>query len=1068
MEGRCMEEKKVLPDNCQEALRKLEILGYISRLRTKVDETSYFMLYLSRAIQNIQDITGIKNCQPDKTGEELRNKGKEVIAKLAHFLWLFKIDEPQRDFDIPEKHERLFNYEEITIMLVRKLIEIRNLFAHPMTGDSSALRADRDFYVFMEGLLLPMAQDAALKKGEQTEKLFKLKLMNSRDRQRKEYEFTRKGLIFLVCLALYKDDAVEFCHLFDDLKLPVRCPRGISPEDCDKLNCTTSGDPKKVCNISRAKALISMFTCFSERRGRTALETENQDYLCFADCLGYLNKTPSAAMNYLALKEERDKLAELKKESTESDDNKEFKYSLHRRFRNRFLSFAAGYCEDFDILPSIQFKRLDISADIGRKRYAFGKGNDNKVRLDRHYAIEKDAIRFAFIPEQHYGPIHISSLRSCFSATEMRRFLYVEKFLRPGKINEEITKYFTAYHRILENMLNSDLSEEIWLEDSTYLDDFSTVSGKTKEEINEDLSVLEPFFPSSLIRFFLHDAELPTLTDLKKQLIGRLALEQDHDVGFLRRMRKWNHWRQTPHDPEHKTPPPTCSPDEVLYGTRKCRFSDGELIGKVFDYLNLFLEPDRKFRQLPRGKQHNKGIQDYEYQLLHAAIGKFSLDQKSLWHFLEKRSELANPMKKLKEKLSCPKKNGQLPRRMTLAMLAKAAVTLHQEYCKSLADEWNQLKVDGNELTADRLRKDCRRFKIRTGMPLDRESLLKTILKIDLKSWQNAFDYENHKPFQNRQLKDTEHIAAQIPFPNGFAERLVPVTHKELKAFFKDGKFDFNQAFRSFPLDNKLSLRKFYDCAPLIDYMKSHDRKNSHVDAKAPGIATDAPDWQDFSGTALDKVIREIKETENQDKLLLNIAVRYYERYTKSTGYVKESSFKFTETTSVYDYFNQSTQGDFYGVKVEILPNDWLKPVLSIVRENAKIIGERMKLSGKNAPFAFYDMMAMLRQIQSEDRSCGLNIIPWLAKFDSLVKIPSQKYVEIGQNPSYNKEKQKEEIRKMEYSFYSRKIPKLTRQEYDSVADARNAVYHSHVGIATETECALKILEKYLNNVSYR
>ena len=352
---------KFLSSNRAEALREL---CNTPQNRTKVEEEKkYFLLYLNYAVNNLQRLAGAA-CLPealyreDKVKENLEKADDATLLKLANFLWLFNVDEPERDFK---------DFRKLTIMLVTRIYALRNLFAHPDEGTSDQLLADRELYVLMEGIFKSAANDNAMSEGVRMDKLYKLKLLNKHTRLEvsdpkynaaKAYEFTRKGIIFLTCMALYKDEAHEFCQLFVDMKLPVYCPKW--REKCAELEeCNAT---EKTCNAAKAKALIAMFTYFSCRRGRTVLNAQTQDYMCFSDIVAYLNKVPAAAYDYSEeavaegkadpLAPERTKLAALAAESTESEENKHFKYDLQRRFRERFLSFAAGYCEDFDLMSS--------------------------------------------------------------------------------------------------------------------------------------------------------------------------------------------------------------------------------------------------------------------------------------------------------------------------------------------------------------------------------------------------------------------------------------------------------------------------------------------------------------------------------------------------------------------------------------------------------------------------------------------------------------------------------------------------------------------------------------------
>lgn len=1049
-------EFKALPENRIGAVRELRIER----------EVPVFTLYLNYAVNNICEITGIDENLVDENmvAAAVQEKDPSVLERLANFLWLFKIDDPQRDFADSRK---------ITLAIVQKIFALRNFFAHMDKPGIQPLLGDRDLYVLLEGHLMPLARENALQPGFKTDKLFKLKLMNKHNISCNDYEFTRKGLIFLICLALYRDDAMEFCHLFDDMKLPVKCPNKIDPNDCGRTTCLAAGGETKTCNIAKAKALIAMFTFFSFRKGRDLLNAEDNDFMCFADIVGYLNKVPTASMDYLALQQEKDKLMALRDASTESDENKEFKYTLHRRFRDRFLSLATAYCEDFDVLPALKFKRLDISGQIGRKRYCYGKESDNRVRMDRHYAIENDAIRFAFEPSEHYGPIHIDALHSSVGAAELKRIMLVERYTA-GVMNQQIREYFAAYHRILETMLNADDCCELYLDDATFLKDFAMVTGAEEEELKSGSfqDILVRYFPENLFRFFTGEDKMLTPVEMKKELCGKLQTLQIQAVDFLRRIEKLNEWKRMSADnrPSH----PVCGRDEVKNPPRNCRFSDGTLIAKIFDLLNLHLKPEDKFRQLPRGKQH-RGMQDYEYQLVHAAIGKFNLDQRNLWTFLEKlRPGLANIMNELKKRVdkhvqqeffflrTNPRydKNGKPVRvSATLPMLASAAAEMFRETCKSEAAKWG--KISGDKLEQKDLRDACRRFGVRTGMPLDRESLIKTILRIDIDKWNRAFNDKEKRPYENRSLDEAGHVVSQIPFPNGFAARIISTQsgNKNISSFFdKQGLFDFNRAFKSFPA-GKVGLLDFYATGPLIGYMKTHDRKETSPDPDAAGINPGSKDENgrllrntDFSAPALDKAIRTIKDVENQDKLLLWFVMKYWDRFQKSETFLVDK-VKFQATTSVYDYFNTPivVEKGLEGIRLMMMPNDVNRPVFTQVRKYAKEIAASMDPSGQQKEFQFYDMMMAFRRIQAEDRAKRLELIPLLQRFEEPVVIPRN---------AYEGKKSKEEKQAMEFQYYSRSYAAITREEYEILADTRNAVYHN--GIRLDIALARRILGKYM------
>lgn len=304
--GNREQREKVLPENKSQAIS--DLLNTPQYENKAADEQQYLLLYLNFAVANIQKIAQFDTTDEKKVWAEIEKKNDSVIQELADFLWLFNVDDPSCDFK---------DYKEKTIILTEKIFALRNFFAHPGQGTISPLLADREFYVFLEGILLDLARVAAQKKGLPTEKLYKLKLMNKHMdpkspvfQKSKQYELTRKGIIFLTCMGLYKDEAQEFCQLFVDMKLPQRCP-GSTGDFCSETACPAKAE--KTCNFSKAKALQTMFTAFSYRRGRTDLNAEDLDFMSFADIITCLNKVPPQALDYLELKAEHDLLDAEKK-----------------------------------------------------------------------------------------------------------------------------------------------------------------------------------------------------------------------------------------------------------------------------------------------------------------------------------------------------------------------------------------------------------------------------------------------------------------------------------------------------------------------------------------------------------------------------------------------------------------------------------------------------------------------------------------------------------------------------------------------------------------------------------
>ncbi len=1058
MANELIRERKIkrLPNNIEKAID--ELCNTPQHRHKAEEEKKIFLLYLNFAVCNIQQIAGVDVTDEKKIADAIEQKGDTVIQKLANFLWLFNVDEPGNDFK---------DYKAITLKLVTKIFALRNLFAHPQGSDITPLLSDRDFYVVLEGILLSYAQDNALGQGLKTDKLFKLKLMNihsdtsERDFDaNKQYELTRKGIIFLTCMALYKNEAMEFCQMFVDMKLPQRCPADAG-EECKNIACCGSSDAKP-CNYAKAKALITMFTYFSCRKGRDVLDAADLDFMSFADIMTYLNKVPSAAMDYLPLLDERNMLAEKAAISTESEKNKLYKYSLHRRFKDRFLAFAAAYCEDFSLLPVLHFKRLDISEHIGRKRYAFGSENDNRNRMDRHYVIKNDSIAFEFLPTEHYGDIKISSLRGNISETLFKKLLYAMNCWNPEVVNAKLKEYLTAYHKVLEKMLNTGVDEDFYLED--FEDEFSIITGFSGDELFDNFEdITQHYFPGNLSRFFTASSNEMGQEEMFEWLTYRLKVLKDQSVDFQKRLKKFEEWRSVPAEKRTTPRPPVCGGSELSYPPYTTSFSDGDLIVWVFKALNLHLTPENKFRQLPRGEQHNKGMRDHEYQMLHRAIGKYSLDQKSIAGLLNKlRPELSSAWSDISGKVSKlfsikSKEMAKNPRMAangrplraskTLHMLATAAAQHCQEYYQQQLTKYNKAGAYG--IDNDVLRAECRRFGVKVGMPLDRNSLIKTILGIDENQWKHAYDYSNKRPFVDRKLSNTEHIFTKVPLPNDFAERIVPEKIKTA------GSFDFNKAMREMKID--LQLRNYYDISAMVDYLHSGNSSKLNTQRVITRGENTFTEHVDLSRTAVNKALSGIRKCEYQDKLLSIIALKYRERFMAGES-MFDKKVNMEDNVSIYDFFEKPVTVAIKktgGVKVSILPNDLLRPAFALIRTASYLRVITAAIDPVRKEFDYYELQEKLSMIQAEDRRKRLEFLPAIINFERIVQLPK------GLIYSKNSDKavREKENRDIEYPYYRGYYNKLTREEFDIIADARNAVYHNGIGL--DIRQAMEILQKH-------
>lgn len=1054
--------------------------------KKKKDEVKYFTLYLNYAVSNLREITGIKGDDETKIKQQLEALSDEKMQRLADFLWAFRFDEPQRDFGARREKKFDHDYKRLAPLVALKFFALRNYFAHLDRNGNEALVCGRDMYVLLEGILRPKAEKKCMGAGCQAGKLYKMHLLNLRGPRKpqqpmesRKYEFTRRGIMFFVCMALYKDDAEEFLSCFADMRVPNRrrdSIDGLSEAEVEKLG---RKKPTK-------RAFLKAFTFFSYRRGRVSLDGEDANFLNFANIIGYLNKVPRASFDYLSLDTEKKLLADLASRSTESEENKLFKYDLSKQIRakDRFVSLAAAWCEDFNVLPCLRFKRLDITPSLGRHRYLFGAENDNAVHLDRHYIIEDGAIRFEWVPTAHYGDVKVGHLRSCIGEAEFRRLLFCA-LRKPAETNAMLDEYFAAYHKVLELMLDaSDNESRSIFSNAELAEAVQKVSGLTLDEIGDDPERLQPFFPKNLWRFFFSWDAAQGDDDLRANVAAKIDGRIKWCSDFLVRVanfRKWNaenFWKAR----DQRGPQGACPKAMLVNPPRNCRVSDASCVARVIAYLDYHLAPDRKFRQLSLGEQHSHpgraDTHNYEYQLVQSAIGRYSLDQISAVGgmkdgkaksgiVLQLRPELELSAARLKDKVSALHDNHRASMGKSLrnaqrrglvtgfaymeaerALKSKKLIDLAEAAAELLKEELLR-EAEGLAATAgDTLKILCRKFGVRTGLPLDKDALVKTILGIDMDKWTHAFDYGHGHPYVDRKLTEGEHVAAQIPLPNGMAERVMRSQSRVFGGLIGESGVDWAKAFAS--LDGRdVSLLGFYDVSPLVGYIKSHpNHTDEYPDPSAPGINT----WADvdpraikpdFSRGGINNAIRAIKTARNQDRLLLKFALQYWEAFKKNRAY-DERKTAYEKAITVRDYFNGTfTYALRGGVGLRLSRNDVFSPTFAHVVENAAAISELLRKENPTAcEFSFYDVAQLFARKQRESRNLRMELLPDLEKFAARCPVPQEEYARIDAQVCKENERRLAR-RAMEYSYYSKVMPTLTEAEYNLVADVRNAVMHS-------------------------
>ena len=208
----------------------------------------------------------------------------------------------------------------------------------------------------------------------------------------------------------------------------------------------------------------------------------------------------------------------------------------------------------------------------------------------------------------------------------------------------------------------------------------------------------------------------------------------------------------------------------------------------------------------------------------------------------------------------------------------------------------------------------------------------------------------------------------------------------------------------------------------------------------------------------MDKACRQIRSIELQDRLLLNMALKYRENYMKQGNGAFKEKARAARGTTIYTFFDTTATVELEGgIKLQIYPNDLTRPAYSLIRSktNAQAIAKAIDPARKE--FTFYEMQEALRRIQSADRRKRLEIIPKLTEFEARVSLPAL---------SYTKDQKQNQNRKLEYPYFKQAFRSLTEQQFDVLVDIRNAVYHN--GIALDITEAMEILKSLLSQPKFR
>ena len=985
-----------------------------------------FAIYLNRALTNfcLQTDGAIPPQNEFKSGsfrKKIEEMSPAVQQKLASFLFLFVPEVEPAGYSDKEDTKKPWN--TICADYGELLVSLRNFFSHTDRELQNELRLKDSFYRFLGRLNGEIA--SSVKKDTHALANFPLfrRIVKKEGKKFVSYqELTKHGITFVCCMALFKDEADRFCAQLAGLKK----------------------------NDMFSDSMREYFTKTSFPPHRQLLEQKTPEVLMFADMINYLNKVPSVCFQNLSLQSERNRMDELKNLSHESEDNKSSRFRLHERSGDKFASYALSYLTDFNILPHFTFRHLDTSSDIGRQRYSYEQFPDDTLPLDRRFIIDHDSAQFEWkLPEEqpHSGRIHIKALRGMLTDRTLQEILYLA--LDPAgmklsiSVDQKLHQWLSTYHAFLEKVLDRG-AVRLPLSIGDFLPELQILSGKTADEISRNFSEsVGPVIGQSLVTFFENQSPAGE-KDRTAELIAKVEASLEHDLELEKRF--------------HKE-----------------KLSDALMIRQVFRFFNLHLENTCwQFRQLPLSEQH-RGCLDYEYQTVHAMIGKYTSSPKELWKHFRKMSEKTKSKDGaafcqaagLSPKDACSycssranllEQSKVLKRAASLEELAFAAL---RECIRESRNVLRKLtSPDVEKPTSEELTRWTARYGLKQEKRYDSDDLFRTVLKINRSDWQNAFDYKTGSSWKNRPLESSGFIVPQINLPQDFFQNML-ASPEILARLEKNprspwnpetGKIDFLRAIRL--IEPAIRLRGYYDDSTLVQWLKDNSGKQ-----------TTMPVCPERKNNVI-RAYKNIRKVFARDKLLILAAIQYWNKYCRHETRLKFIGEDDRQPADVYDFFSRDIVYAAAGQKFRIHLNDLNKLSFSQLigsREIIRTVCEILSLP----PDAIPDFDTLNREMSrikdSDTRIRRKFIIPVLKFYDNAGNVP------VFQRPAEMSEREWDDVlpRKIAEALHNKGYgTQLSIEDIVLLMDFRNALMHDKFNLERKYSPAERI-EPLLQKMGY-
>ena len=411
----------------------------------------------------------------------------------------------------------------------------------------------------------------------------------------------------------------------------------------------------------------------------------------------------------------------------------------------------------------------------------------------------------------------------------------------------------------------------------------------------------------------------------------------------------------------------------------------------------------------------------------------------------------------------------------------------HLDYCKDKLAWLKGVRIERKkdeemkDEEMEELKRECRRYGVRVGLPLCEKALYSTILRLDWDKWRNAYNTKENMKWIDRRLDGSGHIVTQIPLTNSFTVRLLqkqmPRIEKQFPTRQYKGhvEFLFNDAIAR---SKHWRLREFYG----EEQISSVQGANQNILMKARITGSLAGTRWD---TSLDEELRskeavpsrrdlyssavELKKTYYEDLLLLSIAEKYQEKFNNSEAYSEvrqRFASSIEEGGSIYTFFETPLRMDVgNGLSVLVKPNDCLRMVFTRVKKRSKELRDILLADGKTdeelkSGVDFNEVTGRMREVEAKDNRIRREFLDLIFQLEGRIAGEAEvvnKYAKLkGEASSKEEEKRIEDAENAErYLLYLNALneeekDKLPRERYDELVKFRNFLLHGEFNIPHE------------------